>query len=99
MGGRVRPRFKTSRFDEEDGTLPKFTFDFPEDFAIVRDTREQGGLFRKPMPGLIIIREALPIKGLVNRWGDYSIKGFESDVMIEHKEIDDLLDQSYCEWT
>ena len=90
MGGRVRPRFKTSKFDQEDGTLPKFTFEFPEGFAVIRDTREQGGLFHESMSGLIVIREALPLKGLINRWGDYSIKGFEQDVMIEHKEIDDL---------
>ena len=90
MGGRIKPRFKTSKFDEEDGTLPKFTFEFPEGFCVLRDTREQGGLFRKPIPGLIVIREAIPIIGLTNRWADYTIKGFESVVIIEHKELDDL---------
>lgn len=70
--------------------MPKFEYDFPEGFCVVRDTREQKGLFVKPPRGLMIIREPLPLKGLQNRWGDYSIKGFEDVVMVECKEIDDL---------
>lgn len=89
--GRIRPRYKRSKFGEEDdGTVPKFNFEFPDGFSVVRDTREQGGLFRQPLPGLVVIRKALPIEGLERRWADYSIGGFESKVIIEHKEIDDF---------
>lgn len=91
MGGRIRPRFKKGKFgEEEDGTLPRFTFDFPDGFAVIRDTREQGGLFRKPIPGLTVLRETVPIIGLKNRWADYTIKGFEPALIAEMKEIDDL---------
>ncbi len=68
------------------GTMPEFTHDFPEDFVLVIDTREPtNGLFMpKPHKGLIIVRDKLDT-------GDYSIRGFESKIAIERKEISDLI--------
>ncbi len=81
---------KTKRYEDVTTMKPHFEFDYPDGFCIVRDTREQGGLFVKPPRGLLIVRNPLPLHGLENRWGDYSIKGFEGCIMMEHKEIDDL---------
>lgn len=64
--------------------LPEFTYNFPEGFVVVCDTREQSPLFiPKPPKGLIIVRDTL-------RFGDYSIKGFENSIAIERKTIQDL---------
>ena len=81
---------KTKKYEDISVIAPKFEFTFPDGFVIVRDTREQAGLFMKPPRGLMVVREPLPLLGLDNRWGDYSIHGFEKFIMVEHKEVDDL---------
>lgn len=64
--------------------LPQFTFNFPNEFVLICDTREQTPLFMpKPPKGLIIVRDTLP-------YGDYSIKGFENLIAIERKTVQDL---------
>jgi ERCC4-type nuclease len=81
---------KTKKYEDVTKTPVKFEFIYPDGFVLVRDTREQVGLFTKPPRGLLVVREPLPLIGIDNKYGDYSIKGFESCIMIEHKEIDDL---------
>jgi ERCC4-type nuclease len=85
----MRYNKKTKKVESIDPP-PKFEFTFPEGFVLVRDTREQVGLFLKPPPGLLIVRDTVPIAGPQNRWADYTVKGLEDRVIIEHKEIDDL---------
>jgi ERCC4-type nuclease len=61
-----------------------FEHDFPDDFVLTIDTREQSPLFlKKPPIGLLITRDTLTI-------GDYSIKGFESEISIERKTVEDI---------
>lgn len=62
---------------------PEWKWEFPEGFILVVDTREQDRLFKKPPRGLVIVRDKLDA-------GDYSIKGFESSVAIERKNVMDL---------
>jgi ERCC4-type nuclease len=65
--------------------MPDFEFDFPEGFCVVCDTREQTALFVPKAPkGLVLVRDTL-------KYGDYSIRGFETCIAIERKNIDDLL--------
>lgn len=61
----------------------KFDFTFPEGFTLIIDTREQDGLFQRPPKGLVLVRDTLDS-------GDYSIRGFETNVSVERKNIDDL---------
>jgi len=61
----------------------KFEFVFPADFILVIDTREQDMLFKHPRKGLVIVRDTL-------QYGDYSIRGFESQIAIERKNLSDL---------
>lgn len=61
----------------------KADYDIPEGFVLVKDTREQDGLYQKPPKGLLIVRDTLNA-------GDYSIKGFESVIAIERKELSDF---------
>ena len=81
----VSQRFnrKTKKYEDISVIAPKFEYTFPEGFVIVRDTREQTGLFIKPPKGLLIVRDTLKL-------GDYSIKGFEQSIAVERKNIDDL---------
>jgi len=74
---------KTKKYEDISIIAPKFEFTFPEGFVIVRDTREQTGLFTKPPKGLLIVRDTLKL-------GDYSIRGFEQSIAVERKNIDDL---------
>ena len=74
---------KTKKLEEISKIIPKFEYDFPDGFVIIRDTREQTGLFNKPPKGLLIVRDTL-------KYGDYSIKGFEDEIAIERKNVDDL---------
>lgn len=74
---------KTKRYEDITAVTPNFEFSYPEGFVLVRDTREQTGLFVKPPKGLIIVRDTL-------RVGDYSIRGFETLISVERKNIDDL---------
>lgn len=61
----------------------KQDYTIPEGFILIIDTREQDNLFRKPPKGLLIVRDTL-------QSGDYSIKGFEQDVAIERKSLNDF---------
>ncbi len=74
---------KTKRYEDVTTMKPHFEFDYPDGFCLIRDTREQTGLFTKPPKGLIIVRDTLHI-------GDYSIRGFETFISVERKNIDDL---------
>lgn len=65
------------------GTKPSFEFEFPEGFILVVDTREQNQLFKRPLKGLVLVRDKLEV-------GDYSIRGFESLITIERKNLNDL---------
>lgn len=60
------------------------TYDIPDGFVLVQDTREQLPLFSRPPKGLTITTNTLPI-------GDYSIQGFESSIAIERKQLSDLI--------
>jgi ERCC4-type nuclease len=63
---------------------PRFEHTYPEGFALVRDTREQTGLFiPQPPKGLMLVIDTL-------KYGDYSIRGFEGSIAVERKNIDDL---------
>jgi ERCC4-type nuclease len=79
----VRYNRKTKKYEETSKITPTFEYDFPDGFVIIRDTREQTGLFVKPPKGLLIVRDTL-------KYGDYSIKGFEGSIAVERKNIDDL---------
>ncbi len=59
-------------------------WDFPSDFVLLIDTREQQPLFKKPPKGLLVMRTKLEI-------ADYSIKGFEVNITVERKNLDDFL--------
>lgn len=60
-------------------------FQFPDDFCLVQDTREQASpLMDRLPPGLVIMSKPL-------KYGDFSIKGFEEKFCIERKQISDLL--------
>ena len=74
---------KSKKYEDIGIIAPKFEYTFPEGFVIVRDTREQTGLFIKPPKGLLIVRDTLKL-------GDYSIRGFEQSIAVERKNIDDL---------
>lgn len=63
----------------------KHAWDFPPDFVVVIDTREQHPLFDniRTMPkGLVIVRDTLKV-------GDYSVRGLEHLVFFERKEVSD----------
>ncbi len=59
-------------------------WEFPNDFCIIIDTRENQMLFKRPPKGLLTVRDKLEV-------GDYSIKGFESNITVERKNLDDFL--------
>jgi len=52
--------------------------------VLVVDTREQDALFKRPLKGLVVVRDTLPT-------GDYSVRGFESAVAVERKSLPDFL--------
>jgi DNA excision repair protein ERCC-4 len=58
----------------------KFEWNFPPDFCVIVDTRENQQLFRRPPKGLMIVRDTL-------KYGDYSIRGFETSITVERKEM------------
>jgi ERCC4-type nuclease len=72
--------------DSKVGTMPDFEYTFPDGFTLVIDTREpSNGLFMpKPPKGLSMVRDTLAT-------GDYSIRGFETLISIERKEVPDLI--------
>ena len=74
---------KAKKFEEISKVTPTFEYTFPDGFVLIRDTREQTGLFLKPPKGLIMVRDTLVL-------GDYSIKGFEAIIAVERKNVDDL---------
>jgi len=79
---KIRPLTKRN---PKAGKSIKFTFDFPDGFVVVIDTREQSPLFAESLPkGLVIVRDSLEV-------GDYSVRGFENQITIERKTISDLL--------
>ncbi len=79
---KIRPRIK---FNPKAGQIVKFTHEFPKGFILVIDSREQLPLFTGSLPkGLVIVRDTLNV-------GDYSIRGFESQIAVERKTIGDLL--------
>ena len=59
-------------------------WEFPNDFCIIIDTRENQMLFKRPPKGLLTVRDTLKI-------GDYSLKGFETQITVERKNLDDFL--------
>jgi ERCC4-type nuclease len=65
-------------------------FQFPEDMIVVVDTREQKSpLFTRYPKGLTVSSATLTT-------GDYSLKGLESCIAVERKQLSDLI--SYCTW-
>lgn len=58
--------------------------EYPSDMCIIKDTREQEGWFINPPKGLVVVRDKLDE-------GDYSIRGFTNDIIIERKSILDFL--------
>jgi len=58
-------------------------FKIPAGMVMIIDTREQAPLFVNPPKGLVIQKKAL-------KHGDYSIKGFESKIAFERKQMSDL---------
>lgn len=60
------------------------TESFPHDFILIVDTREQTPLFSKLPIGLTMVREKLGV-------GDYSIRGFTSEIVIERKSTMDFI--------
>lgn len=68
-----------------------FEHNFPEDFILVVDTREQDALFKRPLKGLVMVRDTIPA-------GDYSVRGFESEIVIERKSINDLYGSMFGDW-
>lgn len=74
-----------TRLNPRAGTAFKFKFDFPKEFVLIIDSREQSPLFLDHLPkGLTMKRDTLQV-------GDYSILGFESQIAVERKTIPDLL--------
>ena len=70
--------------DPKIGTQPKFEHSFPDGFVLVIDTRENDALFKRPLKGLVTVRNTLAT-------GDYSIRGFENGIAVERKNLSDLL--------
>ena len=70
--------------DPKIGTQPKFEHSFPDGLVIVIDTREQNQLFKHSLKGLAVVRDTL-------KYGDYSVRGFESSIVVERKSLPDLL--------
>lgn len=63
----------------------KHQWEFPSDFIVIIDTREQKPLFVKSLPkGLIVVRDTL-------KAGDYSVRGLEHLVFFERKEVSDAV--------
>jgi ERCC4-type nuclease len=61
--------------------------EFPENFVLIVDTREQRSLFTRIPKGLVISSATL-------HDGDYSVRGFENKICFERKGISDLY--PYC---
>jgi len=80
---KIKPSYSLKNFSRA-GKVPEFSFNFPDNFVLVIDTREQNPLFQKPPKGLFIVRNTLTV-------GDYSVLGFENEVSIERKSVLDLL--------
>ena len=80
---KIHPRTK---LNPKAGRPFTFKFDFPQGFILVIDSNESDDPLFLPHPPkkLILIMEGLET-------GDYSVKGFESEVTIERKKIPDLL--------
>lgn len=75
-------RIKPTKLNVKTGGI-KHEWIFPPGFTLVVDTREQNALFIKPPKGLLLTRNTLAA-------GDYSIKGFENQVAIERKNLEDF---------
>ena len=58
--------------------------EYADDFIIVIDSREQNPLFKRPEKGLLVVRDKLEV-------GDYSVRGFEHEIVCERKSINDFL--------
>ncbi len=63
----------------------------PAGFKLIVDTNEQIPLFQSPVYRNIIIKKQLRDKGEQYSKGDYSVKGFENQIIIERKQISDFL--------
>ncbi|MBW2559208.1 MAG: hypothetical protein JRD69_10325 [Deltaproteobacteria bacterium] len=65
----------------------KLVMDLPDGLVVVVDTREKGNpLFHRsdrPMKGIPMVRKTL-------KYGDYSVLGFETEIVVERKKIGDL---------
>lgn len=60
-------------------------YNIPDGLVMVIDTREQTPLYMPhPPKGLVIVRDTL-------NSGDYSIRGFECQVAVERKSLEDFL--------
>lgn len=67
----------------------------PSDFLIIQDTREQQPLFGKIQKGIVKTFNTRMVKGLrvlsaPVKIGDYTVKGFESQITCERKRESDL---------
>lgn len=80
----VRPR---PEINNKDHKLKSYKF--PDGFIMVIDTAEQKPLFGRIPPGLAIVSKVLSSNGL--RVGDYSIVNYENKIMIERKQLSDLI--------
>ena len=58
-------------------------FKIPPGLVLIQDTREQQPLFAVPQDGLEVVSATLP-------YGDYSLKGFEENFVVERKKISDF---------
>ena len=68
-----------------------FEHSFPDDFILVVDTREQDALFKRPVKGLVMVRDTIPV-------GDYSVRGFEREIVVERKSLNDLYSSMFGDW-
>jgi hypothetical protein len=89
VGTKIHPI--SSTLNPKAGTSPVFTFEFPDGFILIKDTREQSNHFSRPPKNLIMTRATLKV-------GDYSIKGFENEISIEYKDLPNLFSSMFANW-
>lgn len=77
--------------DARVGTSPKWEFSIPDGFCLVVDTREQDQLFKRPVKGLMVVRDTIEA-------GDYSVKGWEKEIVVERKSVSDLYSSLFGDW-
>lgn len=86
---RIRPL--SSQINPRAGSPVIFKFDFPEGFTLIKDTREKNEHFIKPPKNLVLTRSTLNV-------GDYSIRGFENEIVVEYKSVGNLFSAMFANW-